>query len=264
MIGKYLTFVIVLVIAVLVRKVQIRIETLSLPPFFTFNDQGCSLVGGDIGLIGSEDLALGKHSILFITSGDLETTFEHGAQQADNGAIWMMDARQGAAGVPTKVELINFPAGKLFQPHGFDVSNATDRMYVISHQGTRSSVEVFSIQYQVPCVTADTWSCPPASLTHLTSVQSHLFPSYGINDVVELDDDHVYVTQWQHDSFPQHGKRHPAGLRDIVNTLLEIVFTMFGLQFTHVHVCSIKDSVCSVASDQTFVGANGITINNER
>ena len=95
MIGKYVIFVIVLVVAFLFRKVQIKIETLSLPPFFTFNDQTCSPVGHNNGLIGSEDLALGKHSILFITSGDLLTTFEYGAQQANNGAIWMIDARQG-------------------------------------------------------------------------------------------------------------------------------------------------------------------------
>ena len=61
--------------------------------------------------------------------------------------------------------------------------------------------------YQAQCVTPTSWSCPPVTLSYLASVESELFPSYGINDVVELDDDHVYVTQWQHDSFPQ-GSHH--------------------------------------------------------
>ena len=85
--GKFLIFVIVVVIAFLVKKAQIKLETLSLPPGYTFNDDKCSLIGSGKGLIGSEDLALGKHSILFITSGDLLQIFENGASNGAPGGI---------------------------------------------------------------------------------------------------------------------------------------------------------------------------------
>ena len=60
------------------------------------------------------------------------------------------------------------------------MSNTTDRLYAISHTGPVSVVEVFSISYQFIS------QSPAAQLTHLTTIQSHLFPRYGINDVVEV------------------------------------------------------------------------------
>ena len=58
---------------------------------FEMNDENCRLVGQDIGMIGSEDVVLGKHGILFITSGDLRKTFDNGASEANEGSIFMMD-----------------------------------------------------------------------------------------------------------------------------------------------------------------------------
>ena len=46
---------------------------------FEMNDDNCRLAGQNIGMIGSEDVVLGKHGILFITSGDLRKTFDKGA-----------------------------------------------------------------------------------------------------------------------------------------------------------------------------------------
>ena len=69
-----------------------------------------------------------------------------------------------------KIPIFGFPAGRLFQPHGFDISNRwrwkchnlnqtliclnfisvsrTDYVYVISHNGDHSSVEIFNIRYR--------------------------------------------------------------------------------------------------------------------
>ena len=58
---------------------------------FELDDVGCELTGMGIGLISSEDLALGKYGILFITSGDLNQTFGYGPASANSGNIWMMN-----------------------------------------------------------------------------------------------------------------------------------------------------------------------------
>jgi len=262
--GKFLIFVIVVVIAFLVKKAQIKLETLSLPPGYTFNDDKCSLIGSGKGLIGSEDLALGKHSILFITSGDLLQIFENGASNGAPGGIWFLDTRTGTNKEPKKLDIQDYPDGRLFQAHGFDVSNATDRMYVVNHQGDKSTIDVLQITYNEKCLEKKPWSCIPVSLRYLSSISSDIFPVYGINDVVELDNDHVYVTQWQLFSFPKNGKRNPNGVGEVLRLIPEIPLMLFSLKFTTVFLCTIKESNCVPATEEKFVGANGITINNER
>ena len=48
----------------------------------TFNDASCRLVGD---MAGSEDLARGKHGVLFISQGDLHTVFALGSAAAAPG-----------------------------------------------------------------------------------------------------------------------------------------------------------------------------------
>ena len=38
------------------------------------------------------------------------------------------------------------PEGKLFQFHGLDVFNATDKVFAVSHNGDHSSVDIFQIK----------------------------------------------------------------------------------------------------------------------
>ena len=139
---KFAFVILILVIAVIVKKVQIWSESISLPPGYTFNDDTCSLVGVGKGLVGSEDLAIGRHAVVFVTSGDLFGIFEHGPESSASGGVWMLDPRPGAAKEPVKAEIVGFPAGKLLHPHGFDVSNATDRMFLVNHHSGASSIEV--------------------------------------------------------------------------------------------------------------------------
>ena len=109
----------------------------------------------------------------------------------------MYDMRVGGAQEPVKITMELFPAGRRFQGHGLDVSNITDRVYSISHNGDHSSVDIFKITYNQECVVDLPWSCQPVTLTHITSITSNLFPNMGINDVVEAEHNQVYVTQWQ-------------------------------------------------------------------
>ena len=153
-------------------------------------------------MIGSEDMALGKHGVLIITSGDLLTTFGEGSAAARPGGIWVLDMREGGGPEPVRIQLEFLPKGRRFQAHGLDVSNTTDRVYAISHNGDHSSVDIFQIHYNQECLVSLPWSCHPLSLTFLRSVSSSIFPNYGINDVVEAGENEIYVTQWQPFSFP--------------------------------------------------------------
>ena len=105
-------------------------------------NSNCSLVGVGKGLVGSEDLALGRHSILFVTSGDLFGIFTNGPESSDIGGVWMIDPRPGGSQEPVKAEIAGFPAGKKLHIHGFDVSNETDRMFLVNHHSEASSIEV--------------------------------------------------------------------------------------------------------------------------
>ena len=51
------------------KYVQDRLAGLSLPPGYTFNDGSCELAGAGQGavMVGSEDMAMGRHGLLFIT-----------------------------------------------------------------------------------------------------------------------------------------------------------------------------------------------------
>ena len=53
---------------------------------------------------------------------------------------------------PVKAEIAGFPAGKKLHIHGFDVSNETNRMFLVNHHSEASSIEVlkhsFDIMYQ--------------------------------------------------------------------------------------------------------------------
>ena len=54
---------------------------------FELDDVGCELAGMGVGMIGSEDMALGKYGILFISSGDLNQTFGYGPASANTGTV---------------------------------------------------------------------------------------------------------------------------------------------------------------------------------
>ena len=73
MAGKSLILITIVIVGVLVKHFMNKMEFFSLPGGFTFNDQSCELA--DLG-VGSEDLALGRHGVLF-TPVVISTTLSH-------------------------------------------------------------------------------------------------------------------------------------------------------------------------------------------
>ena len=197
--GMKSVIVFIILIAIVSRWILNIRDFLSLPPDFEINDKTCQLAGMGVGMIGSEDTGLGKHSVVFISSGDLDTVFKEGANAANPGGIWAMDMRLGAPIEPVKLKIISFPLNRRFQPHGLHISNVTDRIHVVSHNEDHSSVDIFKIEYNVKCLKKLPWNnCKnPVLLTFLTSVKSELFPNVGLNDVVEGNKNEFYVSQFR-------------------------------------------------------------------
>ena len=66
---KAVGFVTVVIIGIFTKICLNKSDVSSTPSEPIFNDNGCTLAGMGAGFIGSEDMALGKHGVLFITSG---------------------------------------------------------------------------------------------------------------------------------------------------------------------------------------------------
>jgi hypothetical protein len=235
---------------------------LSRPPGYKtkLNDDNCKLIGTKQGMIGSEDLALAKHGILIISSGDLMNVLEHGAAKAQPGGLWAFDMREGSNEHPVPLPF-DLPGGKRFHGHGLDISNRTDRIYAISHNGEFSSVDIFQIQYRQECLSLP-WSCTPLTLTFIHSITSPSFPNAGINDVIEASGDEVYVTQFRPFSAAVQGDLNPSSVQEKIQVMSIIPISLIGLRMTTVLHCRWNETedMCTAATEERFIGANGITI----
>jgi len=238
----------VIVTAFLVNR-GLRLKSmLTVYPEMKFNDQNCQIKGS---MTGPEDLCLGKNSLMFIgETGGLDTLLNHGSAAAESGGIWMLDMRDAEA-EPVKLQIQGYPEQPL-HVHGIYVSNKTDQLYAVNHQGPLSTVEVFKIDYSTA-----------VKLTYLQTVRSDFFPRYGINDVIEgIDGNEVYVTKWSPVSIPEHGKLNPAPMHEtIMNNVVFPIIALLGLHLTKVYRCDLRKNACEEATDRLFVGANGITKN---
>ena len=239
-----------------------------LPDGFVDNAR-CTLKHGNDGrMVGSEDLALWKHGLLFISSGDLATVFEHGgAGVASPGGMYVMNVSGPTERwEPVRMHLRGLPQedGVAFQPHGIFVSNATDRLFVVCHRGRFSSVEVFGISLAAQSCQEGDHPCVPATLTHVTSVRSTMFPNSGINDVVEGPTaGDFFVSQWLAFPLPPEGKEG-LGIANLLITLLKV-------RPTKIFRCSFDDTItinreaaCDDATGPSFVGANGLATTKDR
>lgn len=258
------TAMIAIVTVALVVRRGLRLRDVFISPSVEFNDDNCELVGDDV-MAGSEDMALGKGGILFITSGDLKMVFSNGSASASPGGIFVMDMR-GSAKTVVKLTLNKFPDGVRFQPHGLHVSNSSDHLLATSHAGSHSRVEVFRIEYHTECSESQPWSCPPATLHHLNSITSDHFPNCGMNDVVEGSSPHeLYATQWLTLPYPEHGIKSQSQVKTVMAPQL---LNFMGFSWTRVYRCTWSEGIlggqCEPVTGRQFYGANGITISHDR
>ena len=211
----------------------------------------------------SEDLARGKSFYLFVTQGDLHTCFHESSSRAVPGNIWYFDLLEENSLLRPLLASFDFlPPGSSFQPHGFYLSNRTDTMYVINHAGNYSSVEIFRVEYDV--------EGRRPSLRHARTIASELFRPYSINDVVEgATSDEIYVTQWLPYGYPIGGKNHPTSVVERLKNVGTFLFQVLSIRATRVYRCSTRTNAgggdpCRIATHHRFIGANGITVDDDR
>lgn len=181
------------------------------------NDGACVLVGGPrdaAPIIGSEDAALWRSGVALVSSGDLRNAFD--GTPAAPGAVFAVDL---ARSPPTHKRLtVSVDAGLRgafgtpafpFQPHGLHFSNATQRLYVVSHglaAGGGSRVLVFR-------VTGHAFA--DVALELESDVTSPAFGNGAINDVIEgATRAELYVTVFQACSLPAGGLQFARTLAD--------------------------------------------------
>jgi thiol-disulfide isomerase/thioredoxin len=109
----------------------------------------CALLAPE-GMQGSEDFAVGKHGLLFVSQGDLLNSFSNGLAKGAPGGMWAVDLNalgsssagacqrfecggESLGGMPVRLRLDGAATGfdslsNGFRPHGIHLSNATDKV----------------------------------------------------------------------------------------------------------------------------------------
>lgn len=167
---------------------------------------------------GTEDMALYKNGIALLGSGDLGARLLYGywpggevTDISEDGGVFAIDMKQFPATV-TEVPIVGLPDGISFAPHGIYLSNATQRLYVVSHGysfgGTR--IIIFKIEDDNSFL----------RLTYLRSIASNLWGDVQLNDVVEHPSGSgVYTTRMLHTAGSPTGPQTPN------HTLMDIFFS---------------------------------------
>lgn len=204
-----------------------------------------------------EDLsALGDGHCAFAGGGDLWNTFQHGSKSAAQGAIWLVNATDGSV---RQLEISGANAPRKLILHGIHYSQKSGQLYAVNHdEEVGEGVEVFEVIGTGSAI----------RLHHVVSIRSPLFNNFALNDVVEgASKGEVYVTEWQPYAYPSGGLKTTQHIPFIVKFQRLLVFPLFLLKIptTRVFRCTVGDLPhCSVASEQRFVGANGIAVSSDR
>jgi hypothetical protein len=261
---------VLLAIALLTRHLVALYYFLGYANTLTYNDASCTL-HSPTDLHGSEDIAIGKEGLLFITSGDLHTVWEHGSTAAKPGGIWAYNINpyvdQRWVNSPQRLPLHGFDQDLHgFHGHGFYISNQTDRLYVVNHAHQYSGIEIFRIEYngmgRLP------------TLHHESTIGGDgvTFKRGAINDVVEGGEEinEIYVTTWLPHALPEHGKKsNQKTMSETMGLLDNLSVQLFGIKKTEVVRCvrngqKVTTWDCDSATKLKFVAANGITISPDR
>ena len=223
---------------------------------------------------GAEDIVLGQNGWVFTSSLDGSRLFESGVTVGcRDGGIWAFQLKiphPTVVMVPLWRSARNKPSHMIdtrYCPHthGMYLSNSTNRLYVITHYGYSSQIEVFDIEYEPE-------NKAPPTLTWVRAVASSSFPNMGINDVVEgASKDELYVTQFlpSFASVPHGGRKHPANFNEWIGQALLVPSFLLGLRLTTVQYCKFSDdpdkpAQCQPQRNLKFLAANGITITDDR
>jgi len=244
------------------------VQTLAYDKVLRFDDESCVLLPLPT---PAEDLsALGDGHCAIAGGGDVWQTFTHGAVNAADGAVWLINATRGTA---QQLKVSGAKAPQKLILHGIYFSQRTRRLYAVNHDEEHGeSVEIFD-------VISEANSVPPLRLVHLSSVRSPLFGNLALNDVVEgADAGEFYVSEWQPLGGLPVGGTHATDvpLQVRARRALYVPLTLIKAPLTRVFHCTTAETTnmnsssggdggtCTVASSARFVGANGLAVSADR
>ena len=231
----------------------------------TYNDATCKLHGTPE-MLGSEDLAIGKDGVLFVTSGDLHNVFDHGSRAAKPGGLWVLNFNANANQLH-QLQLEGFDQELHgFHAHGIFISNITDRLYVVNHAHEYSGIEIFHIEYAA----SSSGKFPVLQHEGTIGGDGRTFLRGSLNDVVEGGNEisEVYITQWLPNAIPLKGKKATQKtMSETIGLLGNVAAQLFRIKQTMLYRCARSQHEgweCLPATTIKFVSANGITISSDR
>lgn len=250
------------VLAVVARNILDTLRPFqALPPT---NDNGsCKLYEGPT---GAEDFVVTKHGWIISSSLDGAHLLENGvnACQRNTGGLWAFSPHSRKPPLRMEIEGLPQEVKACFMTHGIFLSEATNRLYAVTHHGDYSSVQVFSVGYS-----QDDDNMP--TLSWVRSITSDSFLNMSPNSVVEgVNQNEIYVTQCLPFAIPKHGRHHPESFKERIQQVLLIPILFVGIKLSTVQHCIFSDNInipatCSQATNfLKFRAANGITISNNR
>jgi len=215
----------------------------------TFNDSHCRLLQLPTPV---EDLSAFDHQSAFAGGGDMWNTLTLGSASALDGSLWLVNA---SSGTTKQLQITKRPSHKLIF-HGIYYSPATAKLYAVNHdEQAGESVEIFQVHLVEGL---------PDAVEHLVTVRSPLFGINTLNDVVEGVDGEFYVSEWQPFPYPAGGAQSSTkSVREKLGRLGTTLVLLLKIPTTRVFRCTVQGG-CKVASEQRFIGANGLAISADK
>jgi len=216
----------------------------------------CTNIGADV-LANSEDFAMYKNGMAFVSDGDLFNLFLTGINQAKKGQIFIMNLNsidENYMETPKEVPIKGFPTGRNFQPHGIFYSNSTNRLYTVSHphQGEGSFVEIFTVEEN------------PLTLKHADSVLPTT-ENMVINDVVEgRSENEIFVSRFQWYAKPLGGELSQKTNKETAEEMKSLLMSFSP--GTYIYGCRKENSEwkCGKATEKLGKFYNGLAISANR
>jgi len=219
-------------------------------------------------LLAVEDFATYQEGVLLGSAASIIDLMEESPERMDPGKVVSIDARSGQP-VVREVDIVGTPDGWAFHPHGIAYSERTTRLYAVNHAGTTrggTRVEVFHVkEHHNEIEGADA----TLELHWIMAVGTGYLHNIALNSVVEASPEDIYFTHFKTFPVPAGGNAHPSSLADRLHTAINRLLDVLAYPgFTGVHHCrfdvtSRSTTMCRKVAGG-FVGANGITISQDR
>ena len=191
-----------------------------------------------------EDFRFISQNLIILGSSQIVHWFEEGDKVEPLGKLVAADLTTEKM---KALELINFPKGIAFRPHGLDFSPRTNRLYVVNHANNgEERIEIFAV--------SNPESLETVELKWITSFHPVSVGKGLINSVTEVSENEIVFTYWIGYPVPEGGTNHPKTFTEFLN-VLGIAWGLAGWKFiglpphlvggTGFYHCNLQTNKCA-------------------